>query len=177
MKLSLRPMLLMMTVISLFSCYTEQKAQKQLNKAYDRHLNVVAKFVHKEFPCEERPAEVIHDTSYDFIEIACQDYKNDTIYKVDTVLLPVHFKPKIIEVYKNKIIKIPSEKIYVTKIVKDSAEMTILHTKINQLQKDKDELNIKLEKKNEWIKWLLIVLAGLLLITVSIGWATMIDKK
>lgn len=177
MKLLLRLMLMITTAILLFSCYTEQKAQRQLNKAYDRHLNVVAKFVHKEFPCEEKPAEVIHDTSYDFIEIACQDALNDTIYKNDTIILPVHLKPKTIEVYKNKIIKIPSEKIYVTKIVKDSAEMTILHTKINQLQKDKDELNIKLEKKNEWIKWLLIVLAGLLLITVSIGWASMLDRK
>jgi hypothetical protein len=136
----------------------------------------VAKFLHKEFPCEEKGIEVIHDTSYDFIEIACQDYKNDTIYKIDTVLLPLHFKPKRIEIYKNKLIRVPSEKIYVTKIIKDSAEMTILHTTINKLQKDKDELNAKLEKKNEWIKWLLIVLAGLLLISISMGWAMMLDK-
>lgn len=161
----------------LFSCYTPKKAKKDLDKAYTHHPNEVAKFASDKYPCKDGVIEIVHDTSYDFIEIACPDAFIDTIAKRDTIYITKNIKGKTIEVEKVKVLKIPSDKIVITKYVKDSAKLAVLYNQINQLQADKIKLSYQCEKRQGTIKWLLIALAICLLLITATFWAISLNKK
>lgn len=159
------------------SCYTQKKAEKAIDKAYDKHPDVVAKFAADKYPCKEGIIQVVHDTSYDFIEIACPDAIGDTIIKRDTIVITKNGKPNTIQVDKVKILKVPADRITITKVVRDSAELTVLRNRIKSLEADKVKLTTKMESKDKWILWLGIGLAVLLLIIGATFWALMLDKK
>lgn len=173
----LLPSLMTLMLIWFCSCYTPNKAKKDIDKAYKHHPNEVAKFAADKYPCKDGIIQVVHDTSYDFIEIACPDGINDTIYKRDTVTITQKIKGKTIEVQKVKVLKIPSDKVIITKYVKDSAQLAVLYGKIKSLEDDKIKLSYQCEKRQESIKWLLIALAVCLLIITATFWAMSLSKK
>jgi len=148
---------LMIAAILLNSCYTANKAQKDIDKAYNHHPEVVAKFAQKEFPCIETSEKIIHDTSYDFIEILCP---NDTTKVFDTVILTKFVKQKITG---TKIVKIPSEIITIYRFIKDSAELKISELRLQQCSENGHELQKNCDKNKEWIKWLLVIIGLLIL--------------
>jgi hypothetical protein len=154
----------MIAAILLNSCYTANKAQKDINKAYNHHPEVVAKFAQKEFPCIETSEKIIHDTSYDFIEILCP---NDTTKVFDTVYLTKYVNQKITG---TKIVKLPSETITIYRFIKDSAEAIILKTALQKCSENGHELQKNCDKNKEWIKWLLVIIALLILSHLIRSW-------
>jgi hypothetical protein len=154
----------MIIAVLLNSCYTPFKAQKDINKAYNHHPDVVAKFAQKEFPCIETSENIIHDTSYDFIEILCP---NDTTKVFDTVILTKIVKQKV---NGTKIVKIPSETITIYRFIKDSAELKISEMRLQACSENGHKLQKNCDKNKEWIKWLLVIIAVLCLSHVLRSW-------
>lgn len=155
---------LMIVAVLLNSCYTPNKAQRDIDKAYNHHPDVVAKFAQKEFPCIETKEKIIHDTSYDFIEILCP---NDTTKVFDTVILTAIVKQKV---NGTKIVKIPSETITIYRFIKDSAELKISEMRLQACSENGHKLQKNCDKNKEWIKWLLVIIAILCLSHLLRSW-------
>lgn len=175
----MRRLLQSLTIIAVISgCYTEKKATNDIKKADEKHPKVVTDYLAKHYPCKSNVTEVVHDTSYDFIEISCPDVPiNNNSTGLDTVYIPIHGKPKTIEVIKNKIVRIPSETITITKLVKDSAEISSYKLKLADLQAKNEKLTATIAKREIWLKWALISLAILFLIIVSMTWGYLLSKS
>ena len=135
------------------SCYTSNKAEKDINKAYENYPETVAAFARDKFPCKETGIDTIVKTEYDFIEVRCPDQPEPT-QVIDTLYLTKPSRPKTYILYKDKFVGIPTTTKVITKIVRDSSCEILLKKSGGQLQKYID----KSEKQSDWIKWLLIAL-------------------
>lgn len=135
------------------SCYTANKAEKDINKAYENYPETVAAFARDKFPCKETGIDTIVKTEYDFIEVRCPDQPEPT-QVIDTLYLTKPSRPKTYILYKDKFVGIPTTTKVITKIVRDSSCEILLKKSGGQLQKYVD----KSEKQSDWIKWLLIAL-------------------
>ena len=167
--------LMILAVIS--GCYTEKKAANDIKRADEKHPKVVSDYLAKHYPCEASITKIVHDTAFDFIEISCPDVPTMDSGKIDTVFIPVHSKPKTIEIIKKKIVRIPSETITITKLIKDSAEISSYKLKLADLQAKNDGLINNIYKKEKALKWLFISLGILLLIVISMGWGYLLNKS
>jgi len=128
-------------------CNTPKKALKQLNKAYNEHPDVVAKFANEKYPTPLSKSDtiIINDTGYLFVPEYVE--KTDTI--IDTVT-------KIKYVVKNvDKIKVVTKKITVTNTIVDSAKISNLSYQLNKCKADNDTIK---DKSNKSITWLLICL-------------------
>lgn len=114
--------------ILLASCYTPKKADKALNKAFANHPEVVAKKTRMWFPCIITSNDTITERDTAYIELQCPNdsTKKDTIY--------LNGKTKIIT--NSKVIALPSKTIYVTKMIRDSANDYLVQTSITGYIKD-----------------------------------------
>jgi glutaredoxin 2 len=138
-------------VVCLASCKT---AAELYNKAKDKNEEKVAELVRKDYPCTAIKVDSVKtiDTLYKTIDVQCPDtiqYRIDSFETSVAVKVPVYIKVKVPELVTNTITKI---------ITTEDTD------KINKLTKkltDKDlvivALEKKIEKKNKWIKWLIIV--------------------
>ena len=148
--------LLMAAMISMIGCYTENKALKDLNKAYDMHPNVVAKYSAEHFPCIG--SEVVkYDTSYDFVEIQCPDV-NENSQVNDTIYLTKYI-PRINSSKHSKVVAIPTKTIIKTIKVVNNAELNVSEFRLEQCESEKNDYIDKVVQRGNWIKWLLILLA------------------
>jgi hypothetical protein len=145
------------------SCYTEKKAQKELNKANDKYPDVVAEFTRDKYPCTElKDSTVVYDTVYQEVEALCPPqqiiYTKDTLWKkkIDTV----YRKDDIYK--KNPLVKttvtVPVRQTTVTKWFEDSAKIKLLTSQINKCGEDLKQSERKKERNWDWIKWLLVAL-------------------
>ena len=141
--------------IMMSSCYTSNKANKDINKAYENYPETVAAFARDKFPCKETGIDSIVKTEYDFIEIKCPDQAEQS-QVIDTIYLTKLSKPKTYIVYKDKFVAIPSTTKIITKVVRDSSCEILLKKSVEGQQ----ILVRKNEKQADWIKWLLILLAA-----------------
>jgi len=139
--------------IMMSSCYTSNKANKDINKAYENYPETVAAFTRDKFPCKETDVDSVVKTEYDFIEIKCPD-QAEPVQVIDTLYLTKPARPKTYIVYKNKFVAIPTTTKIITKIVRDSS-CEILLKKSVETQQNYVRKN---EKQADWIKWLLILL-------------------
>lgn len=151
LKNNLSVVLLLPFILS--GCYTEKKAQKDLEKANDKHPSVVAKFVLDKYPCtEEGDSTIIYDTVYRDIEVLCPPTSiiniHDTIYK-DGKRYPPLIKT---------IVSVPVPQKTIIKWYEDSAKIKLYSIENNKLKSDLNNCGKKKESKSEWIKWLLICL-------------------
>jgi hypothetical protein len=150
----------------LCGCYTEKKAQKQVDKAVNKKPKIAAETLRKAFPCITKIDTVVKiDTGYDFIEIQCPDQaqpgtKIDTIYINKKTTQKVYLPGKITKVAAQK------ETITITKYIKDSAEIYLLQQAIKDGEFTNSKLRKKLDKRNNLIISLLVAL--LLSITVNV---------
>jgi glutaredoxin 2 len=138
-------------VVCLASCKT---AAELYNKAKDKNEEKVAELVRKDYPSTAIKVDSVKtiDTLYKTIDVQCPDtiqYRIDSFETSVAVKVPVYIKVKVPELVTNTITKI---------ITTEDTD------KINKLTKkltDKDlvivALEKKIEKKNKWIKWLIIV--------------------
>lgn len=152
----------------LFSCYTERKATKELNKAQVNYPVLVAKKTNEWFPCVE-------ETKTDTVKLTEWRLKVDSVYKFyklkDTIIEKytcqdltylinqVEAQKKLI----NNLTKLIDEKppvLITTKILKDSAGIVILKDKLERLTADKEDYVNKADKRLKWIISLLVALFG-----------------
>lgn len=141
--------------ISLFGCYTPEKANKALNKAYNKQKNEVAKFTRNKFPCIVTASDTIYNTEYDFVEIECPDQQDGV---KDTVYLTNNVKTKIVQKTKDKTIALPQKTITIIQKVEDSAKLYVLQTANKDCSAKVEKLTNKVTKRNYWILSLLILL-------------------
>jgi hypothetical protein len=141
-------------VVSLLGgCYTQFKATKQVGKALAHYPQIVARIALDSFPCDVIRIDTIISVRDTIIE--CIPVENfTTLSQIDTI-------------YGTKFIKLPIKTTYITRIVESTAKLTIINAQldsvnnvIRELQKSKDELSGKVERKNKVIWWLI----GLLLL-------------
>jgi hypothetical protein len=140
-------------VIFLFGCYTEKKALNDMEKANDKHPDVVAKFVLDKYPCTEKSdSTILYDTVYRDIEVLCPPQStidiHDTIYR-DGKKLPPLIKT---------IVSVPVPQKTIIKWYEDSAKIKIYAVQNAKLIGELSDCGKKKENKSEWIKWLLICL-------------------
>ena len=97
---------IIMTVLLLSSCLTSKKADKDLRKINYKYPHQVAEFTRTMYPCfDSYDTIVLHDTSYDFIEIQCPD---GGMLKIDTVFTEVYKKNKPVDITRPfKVIAVP----------------------------------------------------------------------
>lgn len=148
----------MMIMLMINGCYSPNKANKAIEKAYDNYPEILAKAARDKFPCITMPVDSFTKTEYDFIEIKCPDVSS-AVAKPDTLFIHENTKPKTYIVYKNRFIATPQTTKTIVKTIKDSAEIASYQYKINNAQKLSSKLTDKLDNKSNWIKWLLIILS------------------
>jgi len=145
---SMKKLLMILTVL-ISSCYTSNKANKDLNKAYENYPEAVATFARDKFPCKETGIDSIIRTEYDFIEIKCPDSSSQVI---DTLYLTKPIKPKSYIIYKDKFVAIPSTTKIITKYIKDSTCEILLNKSVMDAKLSKE----KCERRGDYINWLLV---------------------
>lgn len=142
---------LLLLLICLGSCYTPKKANKDLNKANDKYPTEVAKFTRQHFPCITTDSLYNTDTLYKYLSVICPPDTSltDTIY-LDKIVNKTNIKTRTIA--------IPSKTITITKRVEDSAQIKIIQSQLTIANQNLEKYRTSMEKKSEWIKWLLIAL-------------------
>lgn len=158
--------LLMMLMVVISSCYTPNKANKELKKAYDNYPEQVADFTRNKFPCNF-VTDTVMNTEYDFIEIKCADSLQQS-QVIDTIFLTKPTKPKTYIIYKDKFIAIPSTTKVITKVVRDSTCEILLNKSVMDVKYSKE----KCDRRGDYINWLLIAfclsfIANILFITTK----------
>jgi hypothetical protein len=148
----------------LFSCYSEKKATKQINKAIEKKPELAADVFRKKFPCESVDTVVRIDTAWDYVEFECPDkpaqIKTDTLYIQKNVI-----KKQILQ-GKSVVVAGKTEYKTITIKVKDSAEIFLLNKSIKDYQVKEEKLHNKIEFKNKIIWILLIALIISILINI-----------
>jgi len=159
--------LLMILMVVISSCYSPNKANKELKKAYDNYPEQVAEFTRDKFPCKETGIDSVVNTEYDFIEIKCPDSLQQS-QVIDTIYLTKKSKPKNYIIYKDKFVAIPSTTKIITKVVRDSTFEILLNKSVMDAKYSKE----KCDRRGDYINWLLIAfclsfIANILFITTK----------
>ena len=157
MKNYLRTIQTILLTISFFGCYTPKRANKALNKAYNKQPREVAAFTRDKFPCIETSIDTIYqfDTSYDFIEIECPD---QPVQVKDTIYLTKNGKTKIVQTSKDRTIALPQKTVTIIKKIEDSAKVAVLTIDNKDCAEKVQKLSNKITKRNYWILSLLVLL-------------------
>ena len=144
----------------LVSCYTERKAEKQINKAYINHPTIVAKKTADWFPCVTEQI-VIDTTSYKIDDstywkiIRIRDTIQYIYSDTTSVITRERYKAvanklqeadQIINRLQSALLSKPT--IITQKIpVKDSATLYVLNSRIAELSKEKDAYQKNMSRK------------------------------
>ncbi|CAB5217938.1 hypothetical protein UFOVP208_30 [uncultured Caudovirales phage] len=144
--------------VVLSSCYTSQKANKQLNKAQLNYPELVAKKSAEWYPC--KTGKVISDSS-DLNRWIEQINTIDTVYKTlaDTVIISSDC-PKALIKYKYLLKKLPS--IHDTIIIESTAKESALQLQLDEKIKECDKV------KSHYISSIWFIVVALLLLIISI---------
>lgn len=147
-------MILLLNLSILFtSCYTSDKAQKQVNKADSKYPEIVAKLARDKYPCTDllkNDTAIVFKDSLVFVDIDCPDViKSGTVIKTDTVNNVI---TKTIRVPVN----VPVQTKYINRWYEDSAKLKLASVAINKaitanekLQATNDKLNKKVANKSK----------------------------
>lgn len=143
------------------SCYTDKQAYQDMIRANDKYPQKVAEFTRAFYPCYDvRDTTILHDTSYDFIEVQCPDVQ---LSKIDTIWADKWRVKKVYGDKPMKFVSVPTITKVVNSYIRDSAEINLLEYRVERCTIDNIEYQRRLDKKGEWIKWLIILLAVSLL--------------
>ena len=143
-------------IFFLSSCYTNQKATNDINKAIDKKPKIAAELFRKAFPCTNTDTIVKVNTAWDYVEFECPD--KPIVTKTDTILLRKNVFQKQYIPGKTVVVAGKTEVKTITIKVKDSAEIYLLNTALKNSQSNEQKLIYKLENRNKLIWWLLIPL-------------------
>jgi len=149
---------LLLLCVVLSSCYSSQKANKQLNKAQLSYPELVAKKSAEWYPC--KTGKIITDSSElnRWIE---QINTIDTVYKTlaDTTIISSDC-PKALIKYKYLLKKLPS--IHDTIIIESTAKESALQLQLDAKIKECDKV------KGHYISSIWFIVVALLLLIISI---------
>lgn len=149
------------TALTISSCYSDKAAYQAMIKANDKYPQKVAEFTRLYYPCISRDTDILHDTSYDFIEVACPP---NIVTDVDTIFIEkFKYQTKIIN-QPARTVAVPTITKIINKYIRDSAEINLLEYRLEQCTIDNINYQRKYDNKSDWIKWLLIILASSLII-------------
>jgi hypothetical protein len=157
MKMKMNKYLLL--ALCLGSCYTPNKANKELNKANNKYPQLVAKFTREKFPCITKSADTLTttDTLYQYVDVQCPDTTSQT----DTIYLD-KVKTKTIK----KLVAIPQQTRIINHYIEDSAKIKVMAYENEQcdtkLKKEAD----KAETRLKWSMRLLIALIISMLLNI-----------
>jgi len=147
----LRVYSLLVAVILLGSCYTSNKAVKQVNKALGSYPKIVAKIALDSFPCNVIKVDTIITHFDTTIEVIYPHFDTSVTLK-DTIILT-----------KKLYVKLPYKTII--KTVESTAKLTILNASLDSLlkvttniKKSNEKLISKISRKNKMIYWLIAFL-------------------
>ena len=142
------------------SCYTNQKANKQLNKAQLNYPELVAKKSAEWYPC--KTGKIISDSS-ELIRWIEQINTIDTVYKTlaDTLIISKDC-PKALIKYKYLLKKLPS--IHDTIIIESTAKQSALQLQLEAKTKELDKV------KSHYIGsiWAIVIALVILIISMII---------
>jgi len=155
-----KTILAILLVMLVSSCHTAKNALNKVKKADLYHPEVVAKYARDKYPCILVDSIVKLDTSYEFVEIQCPDFVSpspDTIYKI------VRSKTDLSKIVKPQPIKVITVKTITKEVVRDVIDSACYVQAENLINENKN-LSMTINDKNDWIKWLLIILCVSILI-------------
>ena len=159
-------------IFFLCSCYSPKTAQKQIDKAYLKYPEIVAKTSSKLFPCDYSAHSIDSTAYFDYqkqIEAINEFYANafigDTIYKTDTQLIQVYRNCDRV-VTKYKLLLKHSPILIDTIKIKDVADITALKYKFDKLSEEKNKINKNYIYSLKAIGWLFIILIVFLIFQI-----------
>lgn len=177
-KTTLQLILIGLLIMCFSSCYTEKKAQEQVNKANDKYPEVVAKLARDIYPCSEillpDTITAVHDT---IVYIECPEdplgYKPTTRQPNDYLKGPmdtVHIRGAIRTV--RVPVTLPVQVQYITKWYEDSAKLKLGALQVQKLQ---DQLNkaeqdlTSMTGKRNWFRKYFFIESGILLLLLLLA--------
>lgn len=143
----------------IIGCNTTKIAEKKIKSAYKHHPEVVAKFLNDSLPCVTTKVDTIVTTELEYITIKCPDWFD---MPMDTQWL-TSSKTQLIE--GPGVIAYEKKYITIQKSIKDSAEVIKYKLQLKSCDEEykkvvsnNHKLTMKVEKKNKWLMWLVILL-------------------
>ena len=163
----------------MISCNAEKQAMKHLYKAEVKSPSKVAEYCAVHYPAVITNGDTIVQVEYEFIEIECPlvqkpewILQRDSIgtyskYGVSTYkksnkrgLVRVDTIPAKVKV------KTPITTKVITKYVRDSAAVSMYRIMYDNCVQSSTLTYEKMERKNNWIKWLIVALAASILVNI-----------
>jgi hypothetical protein len=161
------------------SCNVQKQAVRHIQKAERLAPEKLAEYCSKNFPPIIKVSDTFIEIKIDSIEIECPPVqKPEWILKVDStgtiskegvITYKKSIKRGIIRVDTMPTkIKIATQSVtkYVTRYVTDSALIRKYQIEKDNAILKNENLHIKIDKKNEWLKWVLIILSVSLLLNI-----------
>jgi len=155
----LRTILPILVTISVVGCYTERKANKELNKALQTYPVMASCIIKDRFPCKSVVIDTLlkSDTLYDFIDCPEQPQQMQNIFDtINNIVVVKKYVPK--KVISKVIITKTIEK-----LIKDSAEIFNCQGKLGNSNKEKERY------KNLYDVWFKIAIALFIMLLISIS--------
>lgn len=152
---------LILSLIILSSCYTQQKATNQIDKAKDKYPAIVAKKASQWFPCKTvkvKSDSVRYKTIIRRIKDIDTTYLMDTLLRLDTILIEKNCT-KVLYKYREILKEVPA--VHDTIIQVDSANVFTLTYERDAalLDKSKMEVRYKVFLKISIFLFLILLLA------------------
>ena len=148
-------------LLTISGCYTDKQAYQDMIRANDKYPQKVAEFARSYYPCMDvKDTTIVHDTSYDFIEVQCPEQQSS---KIDTIWANKLVVKKVDSDVITKYVSVPTITKIINSYIRDSAEVNLLEYRLKSCTEDNVSLYEKNDSKSSWIKWLIILLAVSLL--------------
>jgi hypothetical protein len=155
-------------LIFLASCFTERKAENQIDKAQYKFPEVVAKKSAQYYPCGKQllridTCEIIeYRETIDSIDRIVERLRIDTFKDCKSVRLKLVKSNQVIKQLREIIKNRPP--IVRTILVEDTAKLKFLYSEINKEKSKKEEYQVKYESMSKYTLWFAIALIISLLI-------------
>jgi hypothetical protein len=146
------------------SKYSPNDALKDLNKANEKQPLTTTNFVNEKFPCHPKSDTIVSTkVEYKYMDVICPP--SDSADSKDTIYID---KIKTIEKTNvvKKVIAIPAKTITLIKYYEDSAKLKALSILNSQTNEELKKCSQKKEKTSDWNMWLIICLAGSVILNV-----------
>jgi len=154
-------LLLLSVCFLLCSCYTQQKATKQIDKANQKYPELIAKKCKELFPCKTvsiKSDSIKYKTILRTIKSIDTTYLMDTLFRLDTVLIEKNCT-KVLYKYRDILKEVPA--VHDTIIQIDSSGLFVLTYQRDSalLDKNKFQTKYKIFLQISILLFLLLILA------------------
>jgi len=151
-------LLLLSVLLVLSSCYTQQKATNQINKAKEKFPSVVSKKAAEWFPCKTikiKSDSIKYKTVVRTLKSIDTTYLMDTLFRLDTILIEKNCT-KVLYKYREILKEVPA--IHDTVIQLDSSRLFTLTYERDAALLDKSKMEVKYKVFLKISFWLFLIL-------------------